>query len=311
VILVHGRSGDALRYFGVLQGSKCAAERLAFVPNATRENVLIAPHIPDDDDEDDADPLPPPNYHYWPKERWPGGSHSVGSSGTISSFTVMDVLISRLVGGRLSPSPFPNLEMIVVAGFSAGGQYVHRYAATNNREGNLGGIRMRYVVGSPSSYLYLDNRRPYYDGFGGFGVPYRCAGFPYACYNNYGFLTAPRCPSSYNEWRYGLEDLNTYAGAVGVDVIRDRLVRRDVIVLVGTDDDESDVEYLDTSCSARLQGRHRYDRARKLVDYMDARFPGHNHWFLEVAGADHDAWEVFAAPPGYGEVGPLTLFVDF
>jgi hypothetical protein len=309
VILIHGQSGNAADYYRTLHESKCVSEfDLGYVPGATEENILIAPHFPDDSPEDDA--VPPANFHVWAAHTWAEGKHSLGSSPTVSSYSVMDTFVSRLTATlRGGSRRFPNLEMIVVAGFSAGGQYVHRYAATNGRDGNLPpGVQMRYVVAGPSSYLYLDNRRPYSDGQDGFGVPYFCTGL-LQCTPNWGFWSAPVCPIVYNFWRYGLDGLNSYAGAVGVAAIRERLVSRNVIVLIGTEDVGDN--RLDTTCSGRLQGEQRYDRARKFVDYMDARYPANRHWLIEVPGAGHDRSEMFTAEVHAGAVGSLILFADF
>ena len=116
----------------------------------------------------------------------------------ISSYAVMDRLLEHIVGSKYSKgkttavqkSPeqrdeyyFPNLKRIVVAGHSAGGQYVHRWSllssspviwgdgddfgdkdspvptnetrnVTNHRK-----VEMRMVVANPRSYCYPDNRR--------------------------------------------------------------------------------------------------------------------------------------------------------
>jgi hypothetical protein len=310
VILVHGLDGRARNYYNALHGSKCAAERLGWAPDATQETILIAPHFLSDEEED---VLLPSDYHYWKGNSWAAGNHSEASP-TVSSYSVMDAFISQLAGARSLRNlsrRFPNLRMIVVAGFSAGGQFAHRYAATNGREGSLTGIEMRYVVGAPSSYLYLDNRRPYYDGFEGVGVPYVLGGYPPAWSPRPGFYTAPFCPLTYNAWKYGLDQLNTYAGAVGAATIRERLVGRNVIVLVGTDDN-TDSNHLDTSCPALLQGPNRLDRARQFLDYMEARFSTHRHRLFEVAGAHHDVGELFGQPdPSFAGTGALVLFADF
>lgn len=54
---------------------------------------------------------------------------------------------------------FPHLASIVVAGHSAGGQFVTRYQMANQVDGTLG-VPVTYVVANPSAYPYLDNERP-------------------------------------------------------------------------------------------------------------------------------------------------------
>ena len=308
VFLVHGWSGDYTDTYYALAQSACVAERLGWAPEATKETILIAPHFQKDDARNGLD-----NYHYWSGTTWAAGNYSEVSP-TVSSFSVMDAFISQLTSRRSlrDPKPrFPNLHMIVVAGFSAGGQFAHRYAATNSRDGNLSGIQMRYVAASPSTFLYPDNRRPNYDGSEGVGVPWVCVGpFPCTSFPTAEFLAAPHCPTSYNDWKYGLEELNTYATAVGVATIRERLTTRKVIVLIGTED-YLDSNHLDTTCEARLQGPNRLDRAHRFVDYLDERFPSNRHWLIEVGGATHNAYEMFGQPPGFAGTGSLVLFADF
>ena len=50
---------------------------------------------------------------------------------------------------------------------------VHRYLAASSKEDTLRplGIGVRYVVASPSSYLYFDTRRPIQDRPGELAVP--------------------------------------------------------------------------------------------------------------------------------------------
>jgi hypothetical protein len=82
-----------------------------------------------------------------------------------------------------------------------------------------------------------------------------------------------------------------------------------VIVLIGTDDTGD--HRLDTTCSGRLQGENRYDRAHKFVAYMDERYPANRHWLIEVPGAGHDSSQMFTAETHPTAVGSLILFVDF
>ena len=93
-----------------------------------------------------------------------GTSSSTKTS--ISSYGAMDVLLETLC----NKNNYPNLEQIIVAGHSAGGQFVHRwglssdswcfgdsYNGDTNDYDNLPSIRV--VAANPRSYAYLDNRR--------------------------------------------------------------------------------------------------------------------------------------------------------
>jgi hypothetical protein len=310
VIMVHGLSGDAARYYKMLFGSACRAKTDGLAPNVEEETVLLAPHF-----EGTLHPVTP-GYHHWSGDHWSGGSESTTGAG-VSSFAVLDALISRLTGTvRMSPflpfeRRFPNLQMIVVAGHSAGGQFTHRYAGTNGLEGSVAGVQMRYVVSAPSSYLYLDDRRPYTDYSSGVGDPYTSVSTPYGSFwlRNEGFSNALLCATSYNEWKFGLEDLNNYASAVGATTIRKRLLARDVTVLIGTSDDLPNADDLDTTCPARLQGTSRYLRAVRFMEYLALRFPQNHHTLADVFGGTHDPITIFNGAPGYS-VGAAALFLD-
>src|SRR6202044_3234373 len=65
----------------------------------------------------------PGNVLRWTGNEWMGGENAENAS--ISSYEVVDVLLAKL-GDRRT---FPNLKLVVLAGHSAGGQFVQRYAA--------------------------------------------------------------------------------------------------------------------------------------------------------------------------------------
>ncbi|KAL9190021.1 hypothetical protein ACHAXT_007232 [Thalassiosira profunda] len=96
-----------------------------------------------------------------------------GEAPTISSYGAMDVLLETLCNKQ----NYPNLERIVVAGHSAGGQFVHRWGLTSDSwcfgDGgtnlpvgaaakDLSSVRV--VAANPRSYAYLDGRRYFPNG---------------------------------------------------------------------------------------------------------------------------------------------------
>jgi pimeloyl-ACP methyl ester carboxylesterase len=91
---------------------------------------------------------------------WRGGGDA--SNGSFSSYDVIDLIFSRL-GDK---SSYPNLRRVVLAGFSAGGQFVSRYAAVGKGEVRAG-VEMAYVAMSPSSWLRLDPSAPWHYGLDG------------------------------------------------------------------------------------------------------------------------------------------------
>jgi len=105
----------------------------------------------------------PPGVSFW-GEGWQQGNRSRSTDAhprpvTVSSFTVVDRMLRRLA----NRSAFPNLERVVVAGHSAGGQFTNRFAAGSRVAPELqeAGIDVvHFVIANPSSYLYLSSERP-------------------------------------------------------------------------------------------------------------------------------------------------------
>jgi len=185
-----------------------------------------------------------------------GGAASVGPA-AITSFEVIDALLARLA----DRARFPRLTRAVLAGHSAGAQLVQRYAVVGHGPSRAGsGLSIRYVVASPSTYLYLSEDRPAPAG---------------------GFQTFDRARcADFNHWKYGLEGAPRYVGARG-DLER-VYAEREVIYLLAT-----------------AQGPDRFARGRAYMRYMSARHPsGLNHHLWEVPGVAHHTRQVFTSPCG-------------
>ena len=91
---------------------------------------------------------------------WRGGGDA--SNGSFSSYEVIDFIFSKF-GDK---SIYPNLRRVVLAGFSAGGQFVSRYAAVGKGEVRAS-VEMAYVAMSPSTWLRLDPATPWHYGLDG------------------------------------------------------------------------------------------------------------------------------------------------
>jgi pimeloyl-ACP methyl ester carboxylesterase len=225
----------------------------------------------------------------WSEGGWKEGDQSRPSPAepgrpSISTYTVVDALLLRLS----DRTRFPKLEQIVVAGHSAGGQFVHRYAAANAAEPALQvvGISVRYVVASPSSYLYFDSRRPVPAGSGELEIPTEGA--------------RAACPR-YNEYRYGLEDLNRYTRAVGADGLRAQYASRTVVFLLGGRDNDPTAWDMDSTCAAALQGADRLERGNLYFASLGEQF-GPDIYTRQskaiVPEAGHSPSQVFNSPAG-------------
>jgi hypothetical protein len=110
------------------------------------------------------------------------------------------------------------LRQIVLVGFSAGGQTIHRYAwatsygtppptppatdgTTSSRRGPPA---IKFVVSDPSSYLYFDSRRPAPScrPLNDTGPSWKCRRFP-----RYTNATA-QC-DEFNNWKFGVRNVTT------------------------------------------------------------------------------------------------------
>ena len=85
-----------------------------------------------------------------PADDWRGGGDASGT--TFSSFDIVDRLIETLSDKNL----YPSMKRIVLLGFSAGGQFVGRYAAVGKCPVRAG-VKMEFAGIAPSTELRLDD----------------------------------------------------------------------------------------------------------------------------------------------------------
>jgi hypothetical protein len=254
VVIVHGLDRDADVSFAITE----AARRLAATDSATVD--LVAPQFLAKIDPGADDLL------RWAWNDWADGSDAETPT-PVSSFAAVDAVLHRLSNHAL----FPALRTIVLAGFSAGGQFVQRYAAVGRPA--HAGIAMRYVVGSPSSYLYFTADRP--------GPVVGCPG--------------------YNQWRYGLAGrLPAYIGATpDAAALEHAYASASIIYLLGGADTDPAQRVLDRGCGAEAQGPSRLARGMAFTDWLMSSDPaarGQKRWI--IPGAGHDARRIFTSACG-------------
>ncbi|HXO03123.1 MAG TPA: hypothetical protein VN900_13775, partial [Stellaceae bacterium] len=209
-----------------------------------------------------------------------GGYPAMGPS-SLSSFDALDAVLTKLANRTI----LPNLATVVIAGFSAGGQVLQRYAIVGRGEAAFGAtpIHLRYVVGSPSSYAYFTDDRPRPDGSIG---PFAAAG----------------CPD-FNHWKYGFAaNLPPYAAAaaaLGVSGLARRYAARDVAYLVGSNDTDPNHRFLDKSCAGEAQGPNRLARMQFFFAELKLSEGGTlKHWMSVIDGAAHNEARVLGSPCG-------------
>ena len=261
VIVIHGEGRQAYNSYDQIYN-------VAESENKTQETIIVAPQFLTTSDVLEWDLSS--SYCFWSGATgWTGGSmnHSISDHPTeylISSFTIMDSLLTHL------NHVFTNLNSIIVIGHSAGGQFVNRYAGAHSLQFES---KIKHVVSAPSHYLYFNEERVINE----FVFPLEW-GVPINC-------------SNYNNYRYGLENLNNYMAQVGQDSIIHRYKRRAITYIVGSEDFGGT-----TDCQSLAQGENRKKRSLTYYNYI-------NHYFgssiLEtqklaiISGADHDSGSIY------------------
>ncbi len=263
LIIIHGAGRDADNYFRSTLAS-------AFLAGALDNTVLIVPRVASAQGAC-KDKLAD-NEISWPcnGNSWRSGGASP-SNPTVNSFDLTDELLRRLA----KKDAFPNLAQIVVAGHSAGGQYVNRYSMANTLHETLG-VPVSYLVANPSSYAYLDADRPSPTDNAKFG----------------NFSDARNC-TTFNTWPYGLKDRAGYTAKIPEDQLSKNLATRPVTYLLG----EIDVLPLggfDASCPAMAQGPTRRARGEAYQKYATQKL-GAKHAVVIVPLCGHNARCMFTA----------------
>lgn len=262
VIMIHGRQRNAPTYLRT-------AERAANQSHERNRTLLIAPQFLDE--KDIVAHHLPDSILRWHEDDWIAGTRSVGSK-AVSSFTVLDHILRRLSDDKL----FPNLKEVVIAGHSGGAQMAQRYALLGGREESRlkqAGIRLRYVIATPSTYAWFDAQRPVAN--------------PQAS-----------CPG-FNDWKYGLNKLPPYADKLDKASLEKAFVQRDVTYLLALQDNDPNHPSLDKSCAAQTQGADRLSRGQNYFAYLTKRHPeGLNQRLVLVPNVAHNGDAIFTSAEG-------------
>ena len=276
VIVFHGLTRNADDYYQRIQKSARSA-------GAQDNAAIFAPQflIQADVEEHGLSQA----FCFW-SNRWNEGDLSLAQGSRaqaprISSYDFIDRLIEILI----DPQYFPDMKTIVLVGHSAGGQFVNRYAA-GNRIGQAAadkGVRVKYVICNPSSYLYFDSRRLAPGTDDRFEVP-----------------GSADCPA-FNDYKYGLEKLNRYMNKTGREKIVSQYGQREVVYLLGEKDNDPNDKYLATGCQAMLQGKTRLERGLVFYKYLKEIYGPDiysRHKLHIVPGVAHSSGKMFNSAQG-------------
>jgi pimeloyl-ACP methyl ester carboxylesterase len=258
LIMVHGTNRNADHYF-------TTATTAAFLGRALDDTVVISPRIASS--EGNCHDALDANEVSWSctGDSWRSGG-AAPRTPALTSFDFVDQVLRKLA----NRSTFPNLRAIVVAGHSAGGQFVSRYEMASRVHDTLG-VPVTYVVANPSSYAWPDATRPTAtddaapdNARGGWNTETPHTKF------SYGAFDASAC-SNYDKWPAGLQNRSSgYTAKMSDDELKTQLVARPTTYLLGQVD-TLPLGGFDSSCPAMAQGATRRARGEAFVKFLNER----------------------------------------
>jgi hypothetical protein len=264
VIYIHGARRNGLDYYEW-------GEKAVKAANKNEETLFISPQF--NSEKDLEDHKQDATHLFWANNNWRIGDESVNgkkrsSDHFFSSFSLIDSMIMRVCNKKI----FPKLKKIIVVGHSAGGQFVSRYLGMTPMPNLLTKYNFRFIVMNPSTYLYLDDRRPLQMN---------------------GKLAFVKTDSIgcdvFDEYPRGMKKLNPYAAKIGAETIKKHFLSRDVAFVLGGNDVNINDSSLDKSCGGNLQGRFRLERGQLFYEYIQLFSPNKKvHQLAVVPNVAHD-----------------------
>jgi pimeloyl-ACP methyl ester carboxylesterase len=257
LVMVHGTNRNPDHYFQTAMAA-------AFLAGSLEDAIVIAPRVASADGSC-RDQLAE-NEISWScgGDSWRSGGAAV-SHKDLSSFDFMDAILEKLANKSL----FPNLSAIVVAGHSAGGQFVARYEMANRVHETLG-VPVSYVVSNPSSYAWPDSTRPLPvdDAAPANAVLGWKEEKPHTTFSYGTFEGAAAC-QNYDRWPAGLTQRTAgYTKGMTDDQLKKQLVSRPTTYLL-SQVDTLPLGGFDSSCSAMAQGATRRARGEAYVKFVN------------------------------------------
>lgn len=285
LLVMHGHPRDAARSFNA---------GLAAVRNAGLQQrvLVVAPLFQVSTEEAQRCHTPgemaaAPGDALWQCGTWLAGKPSTGAH-PITSSAAIDALVLEL------KRQWPGLRTITLAGFSAGAQLLQHQAGF--AAAAPPGVRLRYVVADPGTWLYFDAVRPQARRDGKVVADTSACG-PAEQYPGECAITmqtpapAAVCPG-FDQWKYGVADLPAYLGRDAAEA-RQRYRATEMAYLAGAlDSGPGPGTYnriMDHSCAAELQGSYRLQRAQGYAAYdRQVLKPDQPHRLTIVPDCAHD-----------------------
>ncbi|TLD20146.1 hypothetical protein E2P81_ATG09216 [Venturia nashicola] len=280
VIVIHGLLRDPYLYINnVMQALGKVTDS-----SINKDNVaMIAPYFPNGDDKNVGYPWTAglkagrgstSNALVWSGSQWASGADNQYPAyptniTTISSYDALDQIIQYFDNKAL----FPNMNQIVIAGHSLGGQTVQRYAAVGNVLNTRSAVT--YWSGNPDSYVWFSTDRPF---------------------------DHSTC-STYDDWRFGFNNFNNRYGsglvAQGRAAALARINSRRITYARGSLDFGDD----STSCAPNATGLNRGERFFNLIKQFpiscaNPKVSGGSCATVDYVKLGHDAGGMMSSPAG-------------
>lgn len=224
------------------------------------------------------------------------GAESTGPGRGVSSFHAFDVLIDWI------QQHYKGLKEMVAIGFSAGGQMMMRWSVLSH-QGAFGrttrGIPLITIIGSPSTLLWLDQRRPEKScrPFQNTGPDHNCSTFilPNQSFSPDDLFA---CNSKWDLYGYGLSGLKQGTARKGTirqhaikylherlpgnltrdlrTSLQERWGSKDVRLLFGSRDVKGcGIGMCSSDCEAMLQGTSRLQRGLNFISHLKHVMPAY------------------------------------
>lgn len=264
IVLIPGQWRDSWKYLNLLGNAYRVAQKYPELNVGSDKVLMLSPTFMDEIDRKRG--AMKKNEITFQKAGWSAGGtvRHPQAFKHMSSFDVLDFYVSML----LDRQQFPNMKTVTVAGHSMGGQTSMHYAMLRDLTDE--DARLKYWVGNPGSYVWLNDTRP--------------------------FSTA-KCPE-YGEWPYGMsvhKSIPRYgrkgSGKNGVHRIENFLKRR-IHFSVSLDDNGHGPK----NCKANAQGVSRVCRAAEWVAQRGNSTEGwsKSHTIDFIPGVSHQDYPVIA-----------------
>jgi len=247
IITIHGHSRNADDYFdkmvSIVSGQGVKDEVLVISP----QFITLYEQSKDTD-------------WYWNTTSWKWGmqSYTSSSGNNVSTFELIDSLVSRLSDKDL----FPQLTDILITGHSSGAAFVHMYSAT--KENNIySSVNLHFSVVNNQYFLHPDSTRLQSDGL----------------------LSVLEDCNIYNDWPYGLNSLSPYMEQKGKENSKNNFLSNKVDYFIAEFDTETGD--ITSGCQYEFLGSNRYEKNMNYMTYMDMAYPENQHGITTIPGLGH------------------------